>query len=75
MKNQKMHTGQSTNQADRETVSYSNPIYASLHIPQTTIRLSEYQSQQRGMGHICSMGIQNDWGNQVVVKNDKNQQT
>jgi hypothetical protein len=72
---QKMYFSQSTSQTDRKTISYSNPIYTSLTIPQTTIGLSEYQSQQRRMGHICSMGIQNDWGNQMVDENYKNQQT
>jgi hypothetical protein len=48
------------NQTDRETISYSDPIYSSLIIPQTAIGLSEYQSQQRRMGYICPMGIQND---------------
>jgi hypothetical protein len=32
---QKMYTSQSTSQTDRETISYSNPIYTSLSIPQT----------------------------------------
>jgi hypothetical protein len=48
---QKMYSSQSTSQTDRETISYSNPIYSSLTIPQTTIGLSEYQSQQIHMSH------------------------
>jgi hypothetical protein len=54
---QKMYSNQSTSQTDRETISYSNPIYTSLTIPQTTIGLPEHQSQQGGMGHIYSMGM------------------
>jgi hypothetical protein len=72
---QKMYSSQSISQTDRETISYSNPIYPSLSIPQTVIGLSECQSQQRGMEHLCSMGIQNDWRNQMVDENYKNQQT
>jgi hypothetical protein len=72
---QKMYISQSTSQADREIISYTNSIHPSIPIPQTIIGLSEYQSQQRGMGHICPLGIQNDWGNQMVDENYKNQQT
>jgi hypothetical protein len=68
---QKMYSSQSISQTDRETISYSNPIYTSLTIPQTTIGLSEYQSQQGGLRHICLT----DWRNQMVDKNYKNQQT
>jgi hypothetical protein len=61
-------------QADREIISYTNPIHPGILIPQTIIGLFEYQSQQKGMGHLCPMGIQNDWGNQMVDQNHKNQQ-
>jgi hypothetical protein len=72
---QKMYSSQNTSQADREIISYSNPIYTSLTIPQTTIGLPEHQSQQGGLGYICPMGIQDNWRNQMVAKNNKNQQT
>jgi hypothetical protein len=57
---QKMHLNSGTRQADRETISYPDSIYPSLIIPQTTIGLPEYQSQQGEMGHIRPMGIQDD---------------
>jgi hypothetical protein len=72
---QKMYLSQDISQTDRETISYSNPIYSSLALPQTTFGLSEYQSQQGGMGHLCPMEIQNDGRDQMVAKNNKNQQT
>jgi hypothetical protein len=62
-------------QVDRETISFLNPVFASIPIPQTIIRLPEYQGQQGRLGYICFMGIQNDWRNQMVDKNYKNQQT
>jgi hypothetical protein len=62
-------------QVDRETISFSNPIFASLPIPQTIIGLPEYQGQQRRLGYISPMGIQDDWRNQMVAKNHENQQT
>jgi hypothetical protein len=72
---QKMYISQGTSQANRKTISYTDPIHPNILIPQTTFGLSEYQSQQGGMGHLCPMGIQNDWRNQMVDQNYKNQQT
>jgi hypothetical protein len=68
---QKMYISQNSIQADRETISYANPLHSSILIPQTTMGLSEYQSQQGRMGHLCPLGIQNDWINQNVKINPR----
>jgi hypothetical protein len=49
-----MYSSQSISQTDRETISYSNPIYSNLTIPQTIIGLPEYQSQSKKLGYILS---------------------
>jgi hypothetical protein len=56
---QKMYIKNSS-QTDRETISYTNPIYTSFTLPQTIIGLPEYQNQQGKMGYLCPMGIQDD---------------
>jgi hypothetical protein len=55
---QKMYISQGTSQADRKTISYTNPIHPGILILQTIIGLSEYQNQQKKIKHLCLLGIQ-----------------
>jgi hypothetical protein len=61
---QEVHPSQSISQINRETFGYLNLIFSSLALLQTIIGLPEYQSQQGRLGHLCSVGIQDDRRNQ-----------
>jgi hypothetical protein len=63
-----MHTGENSSQTDREIVSYLNPVLQNLSLSQTIVKLPEYNSQSMGLGHILSMGKQNNWGDKMVAE-------
>jgi hypothetical protein len=49
-----------------ERISQNLP---SLSLSQTIVKLPEFNSQSMGMEHILPLGIQNNWGNQMVAEN------
>jgi hypothetical protein len=70
-----MHIGKGISQSDRQIIGYSNPILPSLSLSQTIVILPEFNNQSMGMGHILPLGIQNNWGNQMVAKDYQIQST
>jgi hypothetical protein len=65
---QKMHNGENISQINREIIDYLNPVLPGFSLSQTIIKLPDYNSQSMGVKHILPMGMQNNWGDQMVVE-------